>query len=67
MDAYKTNPNWTRPDNWKWEDRMNVMWASIAARNEKHGFIVCPQCDTEHTRKTVSCRECEHKVEVSNE
>tara|TARA_Y100000034_G_C6860043_1_gene391304 strand:- start:759 stop:989 length:231 start_codon:yes stop_codon:yes gene_type:complete len=76
MELSKTNPNWTRPADWKWEEdwgspaweaRMDLLLASIAAKNEKYGFIVCPECETVHIRKTVSCRECEFHVDIPEE
>lgn len=61
------NPNWKRPDNWKyeedwgspaWNERMEVVMKRINERREKEGFSLCPNCKTQHTSKTLMCREC---------
>ncbi len=30
----------------------------IAEARKRWGFVTCPKCNTMHTTKTVTCREC---------
>lgn len=70
----KINPGWHRPDDWKYEEdwnspawrlRMQKVNSEIRELREKYGFIKCPQCETEHTSKTICCRECGYKTNLT--
>jgi hypothetical protein len=70
-DSQLVNPNWKRPDDWPyeadfdssaWKRRMREIQNEVQLRREKFGFVTCPQCETGHTGKTLSCRGCEYKA-----
>lgn len=65
------NPDWKRPDDWPyeedwdspaWEARMKKLEEKIKIRRENYGFITCPKCGTDHTGKTLTCRNCEFRA-----
>lgn len=65
------NPGWKRPSDWQYEEdwgslvwnmRMNKNVQKRRAYVEAHGFIVCPECKTEHTALTITCRNCNYKA-----
>jgi hypothetical protein len=67
MSDPKRNPGWKRPADWKyeedwnspaWNERMKKVREELAAKREAYGFDVCPACETEHTTKTLVCRNC---------
>jgi predicted RNA-binding Zn-ribbon protein involved in translation (DUF1610 family) len=66
----KRNPGWVRPADWMyeedwgspaWKERMAKNNAEAQGNREKYGFDICPKCGTEHTARTITCRECGHK------
>ncbi len=68
-DPDKVNPNWVRPSDWNfeedwnspaWRRRMESMEKKAREKRDKHGFLVCPNCNTGHTNKTLCCRECKY-------
>lgn len=69
----KRNPGWKRPEDWKyeedwnspaWRERLAEVEKGIGRRLEKFGFEKCPKCETQHTAKTVFCRNCSYKPEM---
>lgn len=39
----------------------------LAIAAEKYGFSICPWCEVAHTAKTILCRGCGFKIDLSSE
>ncbi len=75
-DPNDINPNWKRPSDWKykadWDSPNWKKWRHESGVKrqlglEMCGFSLCPKCNTQHTALTFSCRNCNHKAEISEE
>jgi hypothetical protein len=51
----------------EYNKKMKEVMGKIGQRREKYGFITCPNCDSMHTVKTLTCRECEYKAILHEE
>lgn len=67
------NPDWKRPADWKgaadwnspaWKRMMDESYRKIAVAREQFGFVKCPKCGCAHTGKTMTCRECEFRIDI---
>lgn len=71
MDPDKQNPGWKRPADWPfeedwdspaWQQRMRQVRDQTAKKREEYGFSQCPKCGTQHTGRTLSCRNCSYRA-----
>lgn len=70
------NPDWERKDDWpfeedwqspKWKRRDKRTWRKIQIGRDLYGFATCPECRTDHTALTITCRGCGYQVPISDE
>lgn len=70
------NPDWTRPDDWPFEeDHNSPKWKRRMARSDRklqlardmYGFCECPECGVLHTALTCVCRGCGYRVPITDE